>query len=54
MAEKVTIEELEAILDDAPGSIELQQDGSIKAIDRKPRHAKPRILTLKQALGGSY
>ena len=54
MAEKPTIEELEAILDGAPGSIELQQDGSIRVVDGKPRHAKPRILTLKQALGGSY
>lgn len=53
-AGKPAIEELEAILAGAPGSIEIQPDGSVKTVDGEPIHAKPEILTLRQALGGTY
>lgn len=51
---KPTIAELEAILDDDPGSIEIQPDGSVKTVSGKPEHARPKILTLRKALGDSY
>ena len=53
---KPTIAELEAILadSDALGSIEIQPDGSIKVVKGDPKHAKPKILTLRQALGDAY
>lgn len=53
---KATIAELEAILEDDSGSIEIeiQPDGSIKAVEGKPNHAKPKTLTFRQALGGTY
>lgn len=54
MKPKPTIAELETILDDDPGSIEIQPDGSIKTVDGEPSHAKPKIYTLRQALGDSY
>lgn len=51
---EISVTELEDILDSEPGSIEIQPDGSIKVVDGEPHHAKPRILTLKQVLGGTY
>ncbi len=51
---KPTIAELEAILADDPGSIEIQPDGSVKVVEGEPNHAKPKIYTLRQALGDSY
>lgn len=51
---KPTIAELQAILADDPGSIEIQPDGSIKVVDGDPNHAKPEIYTLRRALGDSY
>ncbi len=53
--EKPTIAELEAILDDSnAGVIEIQPDGSVVTVDGEPVHAKPKILTLRQALGDTY
>ncbi len=54
METKPTIAELEAILADDPGSIEILPDGSVRTVDGEPNHAKPTVLTLRQALGGSY
>jgi len=52
--DKPTIAELEAILDEEPESIEIQPDGSVKTVKGEPHHAKPKILTLRQVLGGTY
>lgn len=52
--DKPTIEELETILADNPGSIQIEPDGSVTVVAGKPEHAKPKILTLRQALGDSY
>ena len=54
MKPKPTIAELETILADDPGSIEIQPDGSVKTVEGNPKHAKPKILTLRQALGDTY
>ena len=43
---KPTIAELERILEEAPGSIEIQPDGSIITVDGEPQHAKPEIVSL--------
>lgn len=51
---KPTIEELEAILAEKPGLIEILPDGSVKTVDGEPVHAKPKVLTLRQALGDTY
>ncbi len=49
-----TTAELEAALDEDDLAIEIQPDGSIMTVKGKPQHAKPRILTLQQALDGTY
>ena len=47
-----TIEEIEAILEEDAGLIEIQPDGSIDV--RQAKHAKPKIRTLGEVLGDSY
>lgn len=51
-----TISELEQILteDSDELSIEIQPDGSIRAVEGKPNHATPKIYTLGEVLGGDY
>ena len=51
---KPSIAELEQILAAAPGSMEIQPDGSVISVEGKPVHAKPKILTLREALGDTY
>ena len=56
LSNKPTIAELEAILaeDSDDLSIEIQPDGSIRAVYGEPNNAKPEILTFEQALGSHY
>lgn len=53
--EKPTIAELEAMLEREDDlSIEIQPDGSIRAVEGKPHHAVPKIVTIQEALGSEY
>ena len=56
MRKKPTIAELEAMLarDDDELSIEIQPDGSIRAVEGEPHHATPKIHTFEEVLGGDY
>ena len=56
MKKKPTIAELEAMLarDDGELSIEIQPDGSIRAVEGEPNHATPKIHTLEEVLGDHY
>ena len=47
---KPTIAELEEILEQAPGSIEIQPDGSVKTVDGEPQHANPEVVPLAEVL----
>ena len=53
---KPTIAELEAMLsrEDDNLSIEIQPDGSIRAVEGEPHHAVPKIVTMEEALGSDY
>lgn len=52
---RMTVEELEALLNSPdPESIEILPDGSIRAVKGKPNHARPKVLTMEQTLGGDY
>ena len=47
-----TVTQLEAILESNDGaSIEVQPDGSIKAVRGQPNHAKPKVHTIEEVLG---
>ena len=51
----VMIKELEAILEDPiEGMIEIQPDGSVEWVEGKAHHAKPKIITLNEALDSTY
>ena len=51
----ISVLELESILNsDDPGAVEIQPDGSVKVVDGDPEHSTPKILTLRQALDGTY
>ena len=52
MDRKPTIAELEEMLasPDDKYSIEIQPDGSIRAVEGEPHHAEPKILTFEEAL----
>ena len=53
---KPTIAELEAMLsrEDGELSIEIQPDGSVRAVEGKPHHAVPKVVTMGEALGSDY
>ena len=53
---KPTIAELEAMLavPDNELSIEIQPDGSIRAVYGEPNNATSKILTFEEALGSEY
>lgn len=55
LREKPTIAELEAILESEDElNIEIQPDGSIRAVCGEPNHAQPKVLTMHEVLESSY
>lgn len=55
MKKRPTVSQLEAILQsEGQYAIEIQSDGSIKAVKGKPRHKKFKLATFQEALGGDY
>ena len=50
---KPTIAELETILADDPGAIQIEPNGSVTWVAGEPKHAQPKVFTLCEAMGDS-